>query len=88
MNYFNYFANYCLSYTPSQKLNDKKVLVVGCNDGRDCRFSSEAAVVYGLDVCEDIGQSLTHEKVSYFQESAVSMKRPDNYYNSFFPSLL
>jgi SAM-dependent methyltransferase len=69
---------------PGQKLTDKKVLVVGCNDGRDCRFFLEAAVVHGLDVCEDIGQSLTHEKVSYFQESAESMKRPDNYYDLVF----
>jgi SAM-dependent methyltransferase len=63
---------------------DKKVLVVGCNDGRDCRFFLEAAAVHGLDICDDIGQGLTHEKVSYFQESAESMTRPDNYYDLVF----
>ena len=84
MDYLNYFANDCLRYIPSHKLTDKKVLVVGCNDGRDCRFFTEAAVVHGLDVCEDIGQGLTHEKVSYFQESAESTTRPDNYYDLVF----
>lgn len=84
MDYLNYFANDCLRYIPSHKLRDKKVLVVGCNNGRDCRFFLEAAVVHGLDVCEDIGQGLTHEKVSYFQESAESTTRPDNYYDLVF----
>ena len=84
MEYLNYFANDCLKYIPHYRLATKKVLVVGCGNGQDCSPFIEAEVVHGLDICENIGQSFIHEKVSYYDESAESMQRESNFYDLVF----
>jgi SAM-dependent methyltransferase len=84
MEYLNYFANDCLKYIPHSRLANKKVLVVGCGNGQDCSPFTEAKVIHGLDICENIGQSFIHEKVSYYDESAESMQRESDFYDLVF----
>jgi SAM-dependent methyltransferase len=84
MDYLNYFTNDCLKYAPRHKLSSKKILVIGCNDGRDCKFFLDAAEVHGIDICQEIGSSVIHDKIVYFRESAESMTRPDNDYDIVF----
>lgn len=57
-------------------IRKKKVLVVGCNAGKDCSYfvTAGASRVYGLDVLENIGEDFKHKKVKYFKESAENMK--------------
>src|SRR5581483_6128314 len=49
----------------------KKVLVVGCNVGRDCAYFVRlgARAVHGLDVIEEIGQAYKHRRVHYLRAS-------------------
>jgi SAM-dependent methyltransferase len=84
MSYLNYFANNCLKYIPPSRLATKKILVVGCGNGQDCSPFTEAKEVHGLDICENIGQSFVHEKVSYYDESAESMQRESDFYDLVF----
>jgi ubiquinone/menaquinone biosynthesis C-methylase UbiE len=84
MSYLNFFAADCLKYIPQHKLSTKNVLVVGCGNGQDCSPFTESREVHGLDICEDIGQSFVHERVSYFKESAESMQRESNFYDLVF----
>jgi len=84
MGYLDYYARDCLKYVPSHKLHEKKVLIVGCNDGRDCQLFLQSAAVHGVDICAEIGTGFVNEKVTYFKESAEAMSRPDNYYDIVF----
>jgi SAM-dependent methyltransferase len=56
-------------------LTGKKVLVIGCNNGDDCRYFIErgAAQVTGLDVLAGIGTAFQHPNVSYVMASAEAM---------------
>lgn len=61
-------------------LAGKRVLIVGCNTGRDCRHFVEfgAAEVHGLDVVRNTGADYTHPRVHYHVMSAEEMALPDN----------
>ncbi|MFN5515076.1 MAG: class I SAM-dependent methyltransferase [Cyanobacteriota bacterium] len=84
MSYLTQFSQDCLRYIPHSKILDKKVLVVGCGNGKDCEPFLDFSEVHGLDVCKDIGSCLVHHKVTYFQESAEKMDRLSDYYDLVF----
>jgi hypothetical protein len=84
MEYLNYFANDCLKYIPYSKLATQKVLVIGCRNGHDCSPFTEEKEVHGLDICENIGQSFIHKKVSYYDESAELIQRESDFYDLVF----
>ena len=67
-------------------VSGRKVLVVGCNTGLDCRTFIElgAASVDGLDIDSNIGSDFSHEKVQYFRASAESMPIGDEIYDLVF----
>ena len=56
-------------------LAGKRVLVVGCNRGGDCRpfIDLGAEAVVGLDIMDEIGVDFSHERVSYIKETAEKM---------------
>lgn len=58
----------------------KKVLVVGCNKGKDCTYfiRAGAARVVGLDVIPDTGRDFQHKRVKYVVASAENMPISDN----------
>lgn len=84
MTYINFFAQDCLKLIPSPQLTTKKVLVVGCGGGNDCASFTSAAIVHGIDICENLGKDFSHPQVSYFRESATAMERPSDYYDLVF----
>lgn len=53
----------------------KKVLVIGCNTGRDCSYfiQAKAAEVHGVDVTDKIGTDFPHPRVHYHRTSAEAM---------------
>lgn len=55
--------------------------MIGCNTGRDCKYFIDfgAAKVHGVDVVEQIGLDVRHEKVLYHREAAEDMSLPDSY---------
>jgi SAM-dependent methyltransferase len=61
-------------------VSEKKVLVVGCNTGKDCSYFAEfgAAEVFGIDVIDQIGLHFQHEHVQYIQMSVENMTFADN----------
>lgn len=64
------------------RLRGKRVLVVGCNTGGDCRpFAEAGAFVHGIDVIAEIGADFRHERVAYFQGSAEHMPFADESYD-------
>jgi len=65
-------------------VRNKKVLVVGCNRGKDCSYFviAGAKEVHGLDVIDDIGSEFKHENVIYHKESAENMRSlSDDYFD-------
>jgi SAM-dependent methyltransferase len=70
--YNRYSANIAASYYP---VYGRRVLLVGCNRGEDCRYFVEfgADSVVGLDVIEEVGLNFVHDAVSYRRASAESM---------------
>jgi SAM-dependent methyltransferase len=80
INYNEFHAKRAASYSD---LEGRKVLIVGCNRGKDCRYFVEfgAAEVHGLDVIEQVGQEYAHPKVSYVQESAEFMSFPNDMFD-------
>jgi SAM-dependent methyltransferase len=75
-NYNAYSANIAASY---HSVYGRKVLVIGCNRGEDCRYFVEfgADSVVGLDVIEEIGRNFVHDVVSYRRASAEAMPFKD-----------
>jgi ubiquinone/menaquinone biosynthesis C-methylase UbiE len=68
-------------------VKDKKVLVVGCNTGKDCSYfiTAGAKEIHGVDVLENTGSEYKHRKVAYHKESAEKMDSlPDNYFDLVF----
>src|SRR5438874_5092788 len=67
--YNRYSANIAASY---YSVYGRRVLLVGCNRGEDCRYFVEfgADSVVGLDVIEEIGLNFVHDAVSYRRASA------------------
>jgi SAM-dependent methyltransferase len=84
MEYLSHFTKDCFKYFSSSKLANKNVLIVGCGNGQDCADFIECQVIHGLDICENIGHSFSHPKVSYYRESAESMLRPSDFYDLVF----
>lgn len=80
INYQKLHVNRCRDYFDYK---GKKVLVVGCNEGVECKFFIEegAGEVHGLDVVDEIGQDFQHERVKYIRTSAEDMDIPDNQYD-------
>jgi SAM-dependent methyltransferase len=69
-----------------QPVAGKRVLVVGCNTGGDCRFFVEfgAREVHGVDVVETVGADFPHERVAYHRMSAEAMALPADAYDLVF----
>lgn len=58
----------------------RRVLVIGCNTGLDCRYFVDlgASAVHGVDVVDEIGRDFSHSRVTYHQMSVEDMSFPDN----------
>ncbi len=65
-------ANWALSYCDVRRA---RVLVVGCNTGKECSYfvTAGAQHVTGVDVLEETGRDYKHEKASYLIENAEDM---------------
>lgn len=64
------------------RVRDRRVLVIGCNTGEDCRpFVEWGALVDGLDVIPNIGSGFRHGRVHYVQASAESIPVPAERYD-------
>jgi len=70
--YFMYHVNQSLL---DFQVAGKRVLVVGCNRGRDCQpfIDFGAAEVVGLDIMSEIGVDFTHERVRYVKDTVEKM---------------
>jgi SAM-dependent methyltransferase len=70
--YFMYHVNQSLL---DFQVEGKRVLVVGCNRGRDCQpfIDFGAAEVVGLDIMSEIGVDFTHERVRYVKDTVEKM---------------
>ncbi len=77
MDYNSYHADVANSYL---NVKEKKVLVVGCNRGKDVSYFVEfgAKEVVGIDIMDEVGKEYTHEKAKYYQMSAENMDIKDN----------
>lgn len=64
-------------------LKGAKVLVVGANDGRDCKLfvAREAAEVHGLDVIDGVGKEFPHPRVTYHRHSIEASTLPAGYFD-------
>jgi SAM-dependent methyltransferase len=75
--YHTTLANEAATYLD---IRGKRVLVVGCNTGGDCRqmLRLGAATVDGIDVIEETGAGFVHPKVRYHRMPAEQMTFPDD----------
>jgi ubiquinone/menaquinone biosynthesis C-methylase UbiE len=80
MDYNKMHADWAMQH---QSVKGKRVLVVGCNSGLDCRYFVEAGAkaVHGLDIDDDIGRDYQHPIVQYFKESAEAMSFKNDTYD-------
>jgi ubiquinone/menaquinone biosynthesis C-methylase UbiE len=64
----------CMHRNPS----GKKVLVVGCNTGKECSLFVElgAKEVHGVDVVEGVGKEYSHPRIRYHKCSVESLPFP------------
>lgn len=83
VNYIQQHAEWANIHKP---VRNKRVLVIGCNTGGDCRPFVElgAKRVHGVDIAESIGADYQHSKVAYFRMSAEKMTLDSNYYDLVF----
>jgi SAM-dependent methyltransferase len=81
--YFMYHFNQSLL---DFDITGKRVLVVGCNKGRDCRpfIDFGAAEVVGLDILTEIGADFSHERVRYVKDSVEQMPFADQTFDFVF----
>ncbi|MGK7887298.1 MAG: class I SAM-dependent methyltransferase [Crocosphaera sp.] len=77
MDYNSYHADIANSYL---NVTEKKVLVVGCNRGKDVSYFVEfgAEEVVGIDIMDEVGKEYSHQKAKYYQMSAENMDIKDN----------
>lgn len=63
-----------------QPVRGKKVLVIGCNTGLDCRHFIDlgAQEVHGVDIIEGIGSDFRDPRVTYHRQSAEQMSLPSD----------
>ncbi|MBE9007107.1 class I SAM-dependent methyltransferase [Fortiea sp. LEGE XX443] len=61
-------------------VNYKKVLVAGCNTGKECNYFVElgAKEVWGIDLLPEVGKDYVHSRIKYFQMSVENMSIDDN----------
>lgn len=78
-----YHANIAASHLD---IRGKKVLVIGCNRGEDCRMfvDMEAGEVTGVDVLDEIGVNFSHPRVGYVTASVESIPFPDGVFDFVF----
>lgn len=83
MDYNAYHVETASSYL---ELENKKVLVVGCNRGKEVAYFVDLDVeeVWGIDLIDEIGESFQHEKAQYFKMSAEAMEFPDESFDFVF----
>lgn len=79
----DYNSYHAKSTTNYINILNKKVLIVGCNTGKDCSHFIDlgAREVHGLDVIDDIGSEYTHPKVSYYKMSVEDMDLESDSYD-------
>jgi len=67
-------------------ISNAKVLVVGCNTGKDCMsfIKLGAPKVYGLDVVPNVGSDFQHSDIEYYQNSVEDMPFADNTFDLVF----
>ena len=67
-------------------ISKAKVLVVGCNTGKDCMsfIKLGAPKVYGLDVVPNVGSDFQHSNIEYYQNSAEDMPFENNTFDLVF----
>ena len=70
-------VNRAISLVPAKRA---RVLVIGCNTGRDCGLFRQAKAPYvcGLDVVDEIGRDCRMDGVAYFRASAELMPFDSN----------
>jgi SAM-dependent methyltransferase len=68
------------------RVKGAKVLVVGANEGDDCRLFIEhgASEVHGVDVIEQIGRGFKHPRVHYHRAGIEQTGLEGNYFNLVF----
>lgn len=71
----DYNAMHCKWANIHKPVKGRKVLVVGCNTGLDCKTFVDlgASTVDGLDIDVNTGCDFSHERVQYFRASAEKM---------------
>ena len=67
-------------------ISKAKVLVVGCNTGKDCMsfIKLGAPKVFGLDVVPNVGSDFQHSDIEYYQNSVEDMPFEDNTFDLVF----
>ena len=80
MDYNKMHADWAMQHQP---VKNRKVLVIGCNSGLDCRYFVEAGAksVHGVDVDPGIGRDYQHPVVQYFRVSAEKMDLESDTYD-------
>jgi SAM-dependent methyltransferase len=83
VDYKLYHANIAASHI---NVINKRVLVVGCNRGEDCKIFIDlgAHFVTGLDVMDEIGENFAHPRVRYTAASAEEMPFDDDVFDLVF----
>jgi SAM-dependent methyltransferase len=65
---------------------DKRVLVVGCNEGREVSLFLDAGAqeVWGIDIIDEVGSGYPREHARYLRMSAEAMELDDNMFEIVF----
>ena len=73
----NDFKKYC------RIMPNRKVLVVGCNQGVECElFRKEGATdITGIDIISDVGSGYPHDSINYVCDNAHNMPFEDESFN-------
>lgn len=73
------------AYTAARFLHPlaRRVLVIGCNTGLDCRYFVDlgAGRVHGVDVVDGVGRDFGHWRTTYHQMSVEDMSFPDGMFD-------
>lgn len=78
----NYNETHAREAAQLLSLKGRRVLVVGCNTGEDCRYFVDfGAIVVGLDVLPQVGEDFRHERVTYCQASAERIPLSSNQFD-------
>jgi SAM-dependent methyltransferase len=82
----SYQEKNAISVDVLRPIRGAKVLVVGANEGEDCRLFVErgASEVHGLDVIESTGKSFQHRSVRYHRASIEASGLAGDYFDIVF----